>query len=171
VRTHVTAPPTSSKDGKGVADVATASPYKPASSFFFKVKFDEPYMMYRDWREVTKKLLSSKGPMTPSSLPKSKMKRAETKLYVKWVIQQISQDPASFNEYTKGKGIIATREKFLKFLKTEQGAKELKISNEKDGEPAVAATTTKFSKTIILPVAIPGCGSSFFLNFHSLPFS
>ncbi|KAF8804425.1 hypothetical protein BYT27DRAFT_7169897 [Phlegmacium glaucopus] len=157
VRTHVTAPPTStSKNGKR-ADVA-ASPYKPGSSFFFKVKFDEPYMMYRDWREVTKSLLSAKGPMTPSTLPKSKMKRAETKLYVKWVIQEIVKDPASFKEYSKGKGIIATREKFLEFLKTEQGVKELGTVDEKTGEPVVA--NKNFSKTIIVPVAIPGCGKT-----------
>ena len=34
-------------------------PYPPGSSFFFKVKFDEPYMMYRDWREITKSYLSA----------------------------------------------------------------------------------------------------------------
>ncbi|KAF5339577.1 hypothetical protein D9611_011456 [Ephemerocybe angulata] len=30
------------------------SPYTPRSDFFFKVKFDEPYMMYCDWRGVTR---------------------------------------------------------------------------------------------------------------------
>ena len=39
-----------------------AIPYKPGSTIFFKVQFDELYMMYRDWREITKKLLSTKGP-------------------------------------------------------------------------------------------------------------
>jgi tRNA ligase len=34
-------------------------PYPPGSSFFFKVKFDEPYMMYRDWREMTKSYISA----------------------------------------------------------------------------------------------------------------
>lgn len=34
-------------------------PYPPGSSFFFKVKFDEPYMMYRDWREITRSYLSA----------------------------------------------------------------------------------------------------------------
>ncbi|KAF6743965.1 hypothetical protein DFP72DRAFT_1079263 [Ephemerocybe angulata] len=34
------------------------SPYTPRSDFFFKVKFDEPYMMYCDWRGVTGVLLS-----------------------------------------------------------------------------------------------------------------
>ncbi len=54
------------------------SPYALGSSFFSKVKFDEPYMMYRDWREVTKMLLNKKAPKT---LPRGKMKRPETKLY------------------------------------------------------------------------------------------
>ena len=55
-------------------------------------------------------LLTTKGPMTSSVPPKSKMKRPETKLYVKWVIQEITKHPEPFKEYMKGKGIIATRE-------------------------------------------------------------
>jgi tRNA ligase len=51
VRTTVRRPPTNGAH-------ADASPYAPGSSFFFKIKFDEPYMMYRDWREITKSLLS-----------------------------------------------------------------------------------------------------------------
>ncbi|KAF8805694.1 hypothetical protein BYT27DRAFT_7212864 [Phlegmacium glaucopus] len=91
-----------SKNGKKVDVVA--SPYKPG--------------------EVTKLLLSAKGPMTPSNLPKSKMKRAETK---------------------------------GEFLKMEQGVKELGTVDEKAGEPGVA--NKKFSKTIIVPVAVPGCAT------------
>jgi tRNA ligase len=76
VRTTVSLPPT-----KGSAP-ADASPYSPGSSFFFKVKFDEPYMMYRDWREITKSLLSKGESAKP---PKNKMARPETKTYVAWV--------------------------------------------------------------------------------------
>jgi tRNA ligase len=101
--------------------------------------------------------------MKSSSLPKSKMKRVETKVYVKWVIDEITKDRASFSEFAKGKGIITTREKFLKFLETPQGKEALARGNEKDETPA--ATTDKFSKTIIVPVAIPGCGV--FLKFIS----
>jgi tRNA ligase len=42
-----------------------APPYPPRSSFFFKVKFDEPYMMYRDWREITKSILAAKRGSEP----------------------------------------------------------------------------------------------------------
>ena len=119
-------------------------------------------MMYRDWREVTKMLLTTKGPMTSSTPPKSKMKRPETKLYVEWVIQEISKDPESFKGYTTGKGIIATRDKFLKFLKTQQGIEELETMDEKK---ETVAPADKFRKTIIVPVAIPGCGTFLFFSF------
>lgn len=155
VRTHVTEPPA----GKGKS--ASASPYAPGSSFFFKVKFDEPYMMYRDWREVTKSLLSSKGPMSASSLPKSKMKRAETKLYVRWVIDEIKKDRKPFKLYTKGKGIIATRERFLKWLETEEGKKDMEKSKTGTLETTIIEDTKLYAKTIIVPIAIPGCGMSF----------
>ncbi|KAF8812785.1 hypothetical protein BYT27DRAFT_7207604 [Phlegmacium glaucopus] len=74
---------------------------------------------------VTKKLLSTKGPMTSLTLPKSEMKRVEAKMYVKLVVQDTVKDPASFKEYSKGKGIISTREKFLEFLKNGAGWKTL----------------------------------------------
>ena len=62
------------------------------------------------------------GQMNPSNLLKSKMKKIETKFYVRWIIEETNKDRASFNEFSKGEGIIATREKFLK---TKQGIEEL----------------------------------------------
>ncbi|KAG6856323.1 hypothetical protein H0H87_005524 [Tephrocybe sp. NHM501043] len=155
VRTHVTEPPA----GRGKSP--SASPYAPGSSFFFKVKFDEPYMMYRDWREVTKKLLTDKGSLNVSSVSKAKMQRAETRVYVRWVIEEIKRDLAQFAEYNKGKGIIATRERFLKYLETPEGKAELDKS--KYGGPETVSVGDKnetFQKTIIAPVAIPGCGKT-----------
>ncbi|KAF8650291.1 hypothetical protein AX16_005319, partial [Volvariella volvacea WC 439] len=161
VRTHVTKPP---EGRRGSRD---ASPYAPGSTFFFKVKFDEPYMMYRDWREVTKSLLSqhSSGQiLNPNKLPKSKMKRKETKVYINWVIREIKQNPKAFEGYQKGKGIIATRERFLKWLESESGKEELSTT-EGEGAPVPhiaddVGTETTVSKAIIVPVAIPGCGKT-----------
>ncbi|KIM36560.1 hypothetical protein M413DRAFT_449100 [Hebeloma cylindrosporum] len=130
------------------------SPYAADSSFFFKVKFDEPYMMYRDWREVTKTLLSSKAYLNPSLLPKSKMKRPETKVYVKWVVNEIKKDPKAFENYTRGKGIIKTRERYLEWLKSDKGEKDLEEEVHKE------RGSKDFSKTIIVPIAIPGCGKT-----------
>ncbi|KAI8971308.1 RNA ligase-domain-containing protein [Trametes punicea] len=153
VRTRVTAPPT-----KGDKP-ASASPYPPGSSFFFKIKFDEPYMMYRDWREVTKVLLS-KGP-SPSLVPKSKLRRAETKLYVKWVCDEIRRDRSQFADYTKGKGIIATRERFLKWLESGQGQQAKHAAEEVPEETGLSNDVDfKGRKVIIMPVAIPGVGKT-----------
>ena len=149
VRTTVGSPPT-----KGSAN-ADVSPYSPGSSFFFKVKFDEPYMMYRDWREITKSLLS-KG--ESAKLPKNKMVRPETQTYVAWVKGEIKRNPSLFEGYTKGHGIIATRELFLEWLKTEDGKKaKRKTETEKE---ATQPPGKVFGKTIIMPIAVPGVGMS-----------
>jgi tRNA ligase len=52
VRTHIKMSNRSAFTGQD------APPYPPGANFFFKIKFDEPYMMYRDWREITKSYLS-----------------------------------------------------------------------------------------------------------------
>jgi tRNA ligase len=163
VRTHVVEPPQGESN-------RSASPYAPGSTFFFKVKFDEPYMMYRDWREITKKLLSAKGSLNEVKLPQNKMKRLETKTYVKWVKEEIKRNRSAFSEYTKGKGIISTREKFLQWMTSEEGKKGLKL-NEAAAAAAVMGSKSpekEFGKTIIVPVAIPGCGGPHFLEFKLL---
>ncbi|KAK7052304.1 tRNA ligase [Favolaschia claudopus] len=157
VRTHVASTP-----GK--------APYTPGSTFFFKVKFDEPYMMYRDWREVTKTLLrlaeqgrTGKGPgMSEKSVHKGKMRRAETKVYVRWVIGEIARDPTAFEEYGKNKGIIATRDRFLAYLATPEGQELLAAAKKGNMPPPpnLNDSTVPFGKTIIVPVAIPGCGKT-----------
>jgi tRNA ligase len=116
-------------------------------------------------------LLNAKGQMDASSLPRSKMKRNETKVYVEWVIQEITKNRASFDGFAKGKGIIATRERFLKFLETTQGLEALaRVKNGKaknDIEKVTPKVATEYKKTVIVPVAIPGCGvfSIFFSYF------
>ncbi|KAI0250856.1 RNA ligase-domain-containing protein [Lactifluus subvellereus] len=149
VRTTVSSPPT---DGRACAD---ASPYAPGSSFFFKVKFDEPYMMYRDWREITKSLLS-RG--ESANLPKNKMKRPETKVYVEWVRGEIKRHPTLFEGYVKGHGIIATRERFLEWLETKEGRNKQKMVETVEEAPQ--SPGKKFGKTIIMPVAVPGVGKT-----------
>ncbi|KAG2143593.1 RNA ligase-domain-containing protein [Suillus clintonianus] len=148
VRTHIV------DSKKGSTTRNSRPPYPTGSSFFFKVKFDEPYMMYRDWREVTKILLSTKGSLNDAKLPKSKMKRKETHLYVDWVKKEIRHNPSAFLEYSQGKGIIATRERFLKWMETDDGKNGLVVEDE------APLTTKEFGKTIIVPVAIPGCGKT-----------
>ncbi|KAG6335866.1 hypothetical protein ID866_3231 [Astraeus odoratus] len=147
VRTHVTDP----KPGSTTRD--RRPPYPTGSSFFFKVKFDEPYMMYRDWREVTKILLSANGPLNDVNIPRSKLKRKETQLYVKWVTEEIRRNRAAFSEFNKGRGIIATRERFLQWMQCAEEKKDFQIIKS-------TPNPKEFSKAIIMPVAVPGCGKT-----------
>jgi tRNA ligase len=165
VRTHVAEPPATGNTR------SEQSPYAPGSSYFFKVKFDEPYMMYRDWREVTKMLLTraAKGDrLDAGALPKKRMGRAETRVYVDWVIAEIKRDVKQFDGYQDNHGIVATRERFLKWLtenKDKAGVAEVPsvpgaTTNTTTGKGADAdAEPVKLGKTIIMPVAIPGCGA------------
>ena len=91
-----------------------------------------------------------------AKLPKSKIARPETTVYVKSVKEEINARPL-FDGYTKGHGIIATHE--LRCLETAEGEKD-KEKVESD-EEVVAASEKKFSKTIITPIAIPGLGASY----------
>jgi len=112
-------------------------------------------MMYRDWQEITKSLLS-KG--ESARLAKNKMARPETKTYVAWVKEEIKRNPSLFEGYTKGHGIIASRERFLEWLETDEG-KRVKKKAETNKE-ATQSPSKKFGKTIIMPIAVPGVGTS-----------
>jgi tRNA ligase len=153
VRTTVVHSQAPLTDGRRAHANDASPPYPPGSSFFFKIKFDEPYMMYRDWREITKKLLS-RG--ENAKLPQNKMKRSETRTYVEWVRREIQDHPELFEGYAKGRGIIATRDRFLEWLETEEG----KAGKKKAETEEVKPTGRAFGKTVIMPIAVPGVGSS-----------
>ncbi|KAN0136204.1 hypothetical protein V8E53_006064 [Lactarius tabidus] len=104
------------------------------SSSFFKVKFDEPYLMYRDWKNIKAMLTCGES----AKLAKSKMARPEAQL---------------FDGYLKGHGIIGTRELFLRWSETGEGGSDKKVENA----GAVAAVSDKkFGRTIIIPITVPG---------------
>jgi tRNA ligase len=134
-------------------------PYTPGSSFFFKVKFDEPYMMYRDWREITKALLSAKqkGSITSARISKAKLKRPETLEYKNWVEKEILRNPKAFADYQNNRGIIAVREAFLRWRETPEGQRAAEATRPVTPPPQHRPTSTK---TVLVPVAVPGCGMS-----------
>ncbi|KAH8813973.1 RNA ligase-domain-containing protein [Flagelloscypha sp. PMI_526] len=152
VRTHIGPPP---RDA-----TKNFSPYDVGDTFFFKIKFDEPYMMYRDWREVTKTLLSKydKDPrsMNERAVSRKKMEREETKVYVKWVIEDIRTNRKAYDGYQHGHGIIATRERFQRWLAQEEGG----VQQAQIEETSRASGSRTFGQTVIVPIAIPGSGKT-----------
>jgi tRNA ligase len=159
-------------------------PYPSSSDYFFNVKFFEPYLMYRAWREITKTILSAKANgLNPISIPKSRLARVENKLYREWVEHEIDARPGDFAEYPKGKGIIETRERFLRWFNTKEGQKRfidlggatyagegaaaqvdaavVNAAEDERREQPKAERDIQTGKLVIVPIAVPGCGKPF----------
>lgn len=56
-----------------------APPYAPNQVWFYKVKYDEPYLMYRDWRELAKKMVGEKTKWEKENSKASSKQRADVK--------------------------------------------------------------------------------------------
>ena len=80
---------------------------------------------------------------------------------------EIKRDKKQFDWYLGNKGITGTHLRYLDWLASEEGKKGIKAM-EKEGE---TRGVKMFRETIIMPVAILGCGMySFFLLCRKLIF-
>ena len=77
----------------------------PWHDWFFKYKFEEPYLMYRQWRECTKAMISGRE-------PRYKKHQKITEEYLRFARRQFAQSPRLAKEYQLNHGIIAMREAF-----------------------------------------------------------
>lgn len=103
--------------------------------FFFKYKFDEPYLLFRQWREVTKALINGKE-------PRYKTHKAITKEYIKFV-KPILKDEHFTDKFSNNHGIIKLREDFL--------ARGVDLTDDID------YANDRF---ILVPIATIGCGKT-----------
>ena len=120
-------------------------------NWFFKYKFEEPYLMYRQWREATKSLMSGKP-------PRFKKHKEITERYLKYARRQLAKDPSIAKAYKQNHGIIAMRDGFL----NEIGLKGSDITRQEEEEEAsVNGSSNAVTKDLILvPVASIGCGKT-----------
>lgn len=150
-------------------------PYLAGAPFFFKVKFDEPYMMYRQFRETTRALLPLLDKMAPEKEAelwrkvRSRTRRPEVGVYAEWCGQKMKQAPGLFKNYERG--VVRVRDVFLKWI---EGEGKEAWEKAKDGtwrpQAAVDAEAAKAikdaqranlpKKWILVPVAVPGCGKT-----------
>lgn len=136
--------------------------------FFFKFKFEEPYLMYRQWREVTKDLIKGKS---VSELRISKHK-LQTLKYIEFILPILKEDEKLRDDYLAGHGIIELRDRYL----TSVGKKGFEIAaltrEDDEDDPALIArklhdlslenlsVQEKKCKYVIIPVATIGCGKT-----------
>lgn len=126
------------RDGDG-------SPYE---DWFFKYKFDEPYLMYRQWRECTKAIIAGRP-------PKYKKHKKITEEYLTFARKRLHGNPQLGKDYNNNHGIIKMRDDFL----AERGLKGSDIIRQElqDGE----VTESKITENVVLvPVATIGCGKT-----------
>ena len=160
---------TSSRSGK--------PPYSPGTPLFFKVKFEEPYKLYRAWREMTRVMLPLLKAETDEAKAdiwkkvKRKVSRPEEAVYADWVGTMLRAEPALFEAYDKG--VIRVRERFLAWTEgdgqaawaqAKAGNYKLKgLSTEQakaDRKPVERTKVGLRKKFILVPAAIPGCGKT-----------
>ncbi|KPV72607.1 uncharacterized protein RHOBADRAFT_29768 [Rhodotorula graminis WP1] len=130
----------------------------PGEAFFWKVKYDEPYLMYREWRELTRKLLAAYPNL--ETVNPAKIRNGDSRLYLWWVAREIERDVAAFDSWKHGKGIIKTREAFLSWSKTPEANVARRELGVKVAVSEEERRNRKFDKTLIVPIAIQGCGKT-----------
>lgn len=116
--------------------------------WFFKYKFEEPYLLYRQWRESTKALIAGKQ-------PRLKKHRAITEEYLMFAKKRLAADPNLGKLYNQNHGIIALRNDFLAF-KNIDGADAAKFE-ELYGD---GGKTEVERDVILVPIATIGCGKT-----------
>lgn len=119
----------------------------PYTDWFFKYKFEEPYLMYRQWRECTKSLISGKQ-------PRFKKHIKITEEYLFYARKRLAADPKLSQLYNQNHGIIGLRDDFLKF-KNLNGAD---AANMEETDPIVM--TEVGGDVILCPIATIGCGKT-----------
>ncbi|KAI1485580.1 tRNA ligase [Biscogniauxia mediterranea] len=119
----------------------------PYNDWFFKYKFEEPYLMYRQWRECTKALIAGKP-------PKYKKHAKITEEYLMYARKRLAADPNLGKQYNQNHGIISLRDDFLAF-KNLKGSDAANIDNDSTQD------TSNVSRDIVLvPIATIGCGKT-----------
>ena len=120
----------------------------PYTDWFFKYKFEEPYLMYRQWRECTRSLIAGKP-------AKYRKHESITKEYLDFARRQLVQNPGLAKSYNANHGIIKMRDDFLAFRGT-TGAEI--IRQEQEQGPVESKKAVR--NIVLVPIATIGCGKT-----------
>ncbi|ESZ97012.1 fungal tRNA ligase adenylyltransferase [Sclerotinia borealis F-4128] len=118
------------------------------SDWFFKYKFEEPYLMYRQWRECTKTLISGKA-------PRFKKHIKITEEYLLFARKCLAENSNLGKEYAQNHGIIKLRNDFLKEINL-KGSDIIRLEYSQLGGPQEEVS----NNIILVPVATIGCGKT-----------
>ncbi|CAK9442153.1 uncharacterized protein LODBEIA_P58960 [Lodderomyces beijingensis] len=135
--------------------------------FFFKYKFEEPYLLYRQFREGTRQMLEG----VPINSIKMKKNKYITKQYLEFAQKLFEDEPTLKEKYLRGHGIIHVRQSFLEYLQETNGMNLLsldaKLTRDMKELHANSGETTRY---LFVPIATIGCGKTTVFNTLSLLF-
>lgn len=120
---------------------------RPYHDWFFKFKFEEPYLIYRQWRECTKALIAGKQ-------PRFKKHTKITEEYLLYARKRLAADASLGKLYNQNHGIIGLRDDFLR-SKNLNGPDAASLD---DASAAVMADVT--GDVVLCPIATIGCGKT-----------
>ena len=122
---------------------------QPYVDWFFKYKFEEPYLMYRQWREATKSIIAGKP-------PRFKKHKQITEEYLLYARKRLAREPKLAKNYNKNHGIISMRDGFL----AEKGQKGSDIIAQEQAEGGELDSSGGTRNIVLVPVASIGCGKT-----------
>ena len=122
---------------------------QPYRDWFFKYKFEEPYLMYRQWREATKSVIAGKP-------PRFKKHKQITEKYLIYARRQLAKNPKLGKEYNQNHGIIAMRDGFLADIgqKGSDIIAQEKLDSGEDNDAEMGLNM------VLVPIASIGCGKT-----------
>lgn len=128
------------------------------TDFFFKYKFEEPYLLYRELREVTKQFITQ-GP--------ENLKFGKHKLicmdYMKYIMPYLITDEKLKQDYLENKGIIELRKKYFESKNTTSMQlinDELDMIDLEDEMKKLKFGKSKPNRYVLVTVATIGCGKT-----------
>ncbi|SPO25021.1 related to TRL1 - tRNA ligase [Ustilago trichophora] len=113
---------------------------------------------------ASNRALAQAAGLLPPSPPQPRSKRPETLLFIQWCYdrlygnpaQNIKPQPSLFAGLAQNKGIIAMRDAFLSYLSTQHPTSQSSVPSQQPTKK----DTRDFTKTILTPIAVPGCGKT-----------
>lgn len=126
--------------------------------FFFKYKFEEPYLLYRELREVTKQYI--RGGMENVHFGKHKLICMD---YLKFIIPYLHENPDIKDRYLENKGVIELRKKYFNSKgRTDEQVlrKEVSVNELANEVRMLKFGSTTPCKYVLVTVATIGCGKT-----------
>lgn len=127
--------------------MSTRPKTQPFQDWFFKYKFEEPYLMYRQWRECTKSVIAGKS-------PRIKKHRKITEEYIAFARKRLAADPELGRLFNQNHGIISLRDAFLR----SKGLKGYDAASLDGPDDIIFRDVVR--DVVLCPIATIGCGKT-----------